>query len=70
MDKIIPAKLNAGDEIRVIAPSRSMKLLGADCIEIANKRFEEMGLKLTFGKNVMESDELLSSSIEWKLTTI
>ena len=37
--------LNTGDEIRVIAPSRSMKLLGEDCIEIANKRFEELGFK-------------------------
>ena len=35
-------KLKKGDEIRVIAPARSMKLLGVDCIEIANKRFEEM----------------------------
>ena len=60
-------QLNKGDEIRVIAPARSMKLLGADCIEIANKRFEEMGLKLTFGKHVMEADETMSSSIEARI---
>ena len=57
-------QLNKGDEIRVIAPARSMKLLGADCIEIANKRFEELGLKLSFGKHVKEADENMSSSIE------
>lgn len=59
--------LNSGDEIRVIAPARSMKLLGADCIEIANKRFEELGFKLTFGKHVMEADETMSSSIESRI---
>lgn len=61
---MIPNKLKAGDEIRVIAPARSMKLLGEDCIQIANKRFEELGLKLTFGKHVYEADENLSSSVE------
>lgn len=59
--------LNPGDEIRVIAPSRSMKLLGSDCIEIANKRFAELGFKLTFGKHVMESDDVMSSSIESRI---
>lgn len=60
-------QLNIGDEIRVIAPARSMKLLGADCIEIANKRFEELGFKLTFGKHVMEADDVMSSSIESRI---
>ena len=59
--------LNTGDEIRVIAPSRSMKLLGADCIEIANKRFADLGFKLTFGKHVMEADDVMSSSIESRI---
>ena len=59
--------LNTGDEIRVIAPSRSMKLLGADCIEIANKRFADLGFKLTFGKHVMEADDVMSSSIDSRI---
>lgn len=61
---MIPSKLKPGDEVRVIAPARSLSLLGADCIEIANKRFEELGLKLSFGKHVKEADENMSSSIE------
>jgi len=60
-------QLNTGDEIRVIAPARSMKLLGADCIEIANKRFADLGFKLTFGKHVMEADEVMSSSVESRI---
>ena len=52
MEKIIPEKLKKGDEIRVIAPSRSMNLLSSETIEIATKRLEDLGFKVTFGKNV------------------
>lgn len=62
---MIPEKLKKGDEIRVIAPARSMVILGEDCIQIARNRLEELGLKVTFGKHVMETDEdYVSSSIE------
>ena len=52
MKKIIPDKLKKGDEIRVIAPSRSMNLLNEETISIATKRLEDLGFKVTFGKNV------------------
>lgn len=55
MDKIIPNKLKIDDEIRVIAPSRSMKILREEVIEIAKGRLEQLGFKVTFGKNVMHS---------------
>ena len=54
---MIPKKLKAGDEVRVIAPSRSMTILGEDCKKIAAERLEALGLKVTFGKYVMEADE-------------
>ena len=53
---MIPSKLKPGDEVRVIAPSRSMKILGEDCKKIATERLEALGLKVTFGKHVMEAD--------------
>ena len=53
---MIPSKLKAGDEVRVIAPSRSMKILGEDCKKLATERLEALGLKVTFGKHVMEAD--------------
>ncbi len=53
---MIPNKLKAGDEVRVIAPSRSMTILGEDCKKIATERLEALGLKVTFGKHVMEAD--------------
>lgn len=62
---MIPQKLKAGDEVRVIAPSRSMAILGEDCKKIATERLEALGLKVTFGKHVMEADsDYLCASIE------
>lgn len=52
MDKIIPNKLKVGDEIRVIAPSRNMNLLSDETIKIAVQSLENIGFKVTFGKNV------------------
>ena len=65
---MVPEKLKAGDEVRVIAPSRSMVILGEDCKALATERLEEMGLKVTFGKYVMESDEdYLAASVEHRV---
>lgn len=55
MEKIIPNKLKIGDEIRVIAPSRSMSILSEETINIAKARLEKLGFKVTFGKNVFHS---------------
>ncbi len=67
MNKIYPEKLKAGDEVRIIAPSRSIKILSEEIKNIANKRFTDLGLKLTFGKHVKEIDEFSSSSIESRI---
>lgn len=62
---MIPAKLKPGDEVRVIAPSRSMVILGEDCKALATERLEALGLKVTFGKHVMEADsDYLCASVE------
>jgi len=67
MEKIYPKKLKTGDEVRVIAPARSMSLISKESREIANKRFVDMGLKLSFGKHIEESDDFVSSSIESRI---
>lgn len=54
MKKIIPPKLNKGDEIRIIAPSRSMAILKDDIVNLAKARLEEIGFKVTFGKNSLK----------------
>lgn len=67
MNKIYPKKLKKGDEVRIIAPSRSIKILSKEIKSIANERFVDLGLKLSFGKHVEEADEFVSSSIESRL---
>lgn len=63
----IPQKLKAGDTIRIIAPSRSLSIISQELRNLANQRFEEMGLKLTFGKHIAENDDFASSSIESRI---
>lgn len=72
MKKIVPAKLVPGDEIRVVAPARGLKLIGEDSRKQALSRFAEMRLKVTFGKNTTDEnfDMMLSSSIEKRVEDI
>lgn len=63
LEKIYPQKLQAGDEIRIVAPARSMALLSAEVKKIANDRLAALGFKVSFGKNVDEKDDFISSSI-------
>lgn len=66
MKKIIPNKLVVNDEVRVIAPSRSMGILSDETISIAISTLESLGLKVTFGRHVNESvdDDYNCASIE------
>lgn len=56
MQKIVPQPLQKGDEIRVIAPSRGIKIIGKDAREIATRRFEEMGLNVTYGRHTVDEN--------------
>ena len=70
LSMIIPEKLKIGDEIRIIAPARSMGILTEETKSIANKRLADLGFKVTFGKHVDEIDEFNSSSIQSRLTDL
>jgi len=67
---MIPQKLKPGDEIRVIAPSRSLGIISVPTREIAIKRLSEMGFKVTFSKHAEEKDEFFSSSIESRVADL
>ncbi|NTW61316.1 LD-carboxypeptidase [Candidatus Saccharibacteria bacterium] len=60
-------KLKPGDEIRVIAPSRSLDIITEEVREIANARLAELGFKVSFGRNVEQIDDFKSSSIESRI---
>lgn len=67
MNKIYPDRLKTGDEVRVIAPAMSYSIFSEELKTIANKRFEDLGLKLTFGKHINEKNDFTSSSIESRI---
>jgi muramoyltetrapeptide carboxypeptidase LdcA involved in peptidoglycan recycling len=67
MDKVFPTKLKSGDEVRVIAPARSLAIISEEVRRIANDRFSALGLKLSFGKHVEKKDDFASSSIESRI---
>jgi len=43
---MIPPKLKIGDQIAIIAPSRSLGLLSPETKKIANQRFLDLGLEI------------------------
>ncbi len=54
--------LKPGDEIRVIAPSRSMLFLKQDRERTALKKWNELGYKVTYGRNVKSNVDIMKSS--------
>lgn len=68
-NKIISQKLISGDQIRVIAPSRSASIISKSNFDIANERMQkEFGTLITFGKNIEEKDIFNSSSVEARIS--
>lgn len=60
---MIAEKLRPGDEIRVIAPSRSQAVIWANVHEKAMKFWEKSSFHLTFSRNCRELDSYHSSSV-------
>ena len=66
MQKLVPARLQKGDEVRIVAPATGLKIIGQDCREIAKERFEAMGLKVSFAKNTTDENFDMFASSEIK----
>lgn len=64
---MLPKRLSPGDQIRVIAPARSMDLIKEEQVKLAVGRLEGLGFRLTFGKHVNGHDEFFSSPIEQRI---
>ena len=63
MTNIVPSKLRSGDEVRIVAPSRGLKIIGEDSRRIAAERFAKWGLKVTFGRHTTDDNwNMLGSS--------
>jgi muramoyltetrapeptide carboxypeptidase len=64
MRTIYPKKLKKGDQVMVIAPSYSHQKFTKKFESTAVKRFNQLGLKITWGKNLNKCDSFESSSIQ------
>lgn len=59
-----PPRLRPGDEVRVIAPSRSRAMVNEfDHSALIERRLRDLGLRVTYGEHVDERDEFDSSPI-------
>ena len=67
---VVPPKLKQGDEIRVVAPSRSLSLLTKEHVQLAKENLEKHGFVVTFSKNCKEKDMFLSSSVKSRVEDI
>ena len=63
MARITPARLKKGDEIRVVAPSRTMAPFIEAVKDKAKKNLESLGFKVSFGKYLTEYDDFGSTSV-------
>lgn len=67
---MLPERLKAGDEIRVLAPSRSLAIVKGEQRRIAEERLTELGFIVTYGRTVMEHDDFFSNSVEDRIADI
>lgn len=63
---IIPQRLKKGDKVMIIAPSRSLKLIGDDCRKIAEERLADLGLEIVFAPNTTDENFDMTMSADIK----
>jgi muramoyltetrapeptide carboxypeptidase len=67
---VIPPKLRPGSSVRVIAPSRSLAVIGDDTRAEADQKLAGLGFELSFGEHVGECDDFASSSVRARLADL
>ena len=65
-----PSRLQAGDEIRVVAPSRSLAIVKGEQRRLAEERLMNLGFTVTYGKTALLHDDFFSNSIEDRIEDI
>lgn len=58
---VVPPKLRSGSSVRVIAPSRSLAIIGSEVRAVADRKLAALGLTVSFGERVSECDGFSSS---------
>ena len=72
MTSIHPPLLKPGDGVRIIAPSRSLALpwITADIRALAQRRLEDLGLRVSFGDHLDYADAFASTSVAHRLADL
>lgn len=65
-----PKHLQPGDEVRIVSPSTSLGVIPEEQRQIAIRRLEELGLRVTFSRHADELDKWNSSSIASRVTDL
>jgi muramoyltetrapeptide carboxypeptidase len=67
---VIPAKLRPGDEVRIVSPAVSLGFIPEDQRTMARERFEALGLRVSFSRNVEVLDRFDSSPVEARVSDL
>jgi muramoyltetrapeptide carboxypeptidase LdcA involved in peptidoglycan recycling len=67
---VVPPKLRPGSSVRVIAPSRSLAIIGSDTRAEADRKLAALGLKISFGEHVGDCDDFSSSPAAARLADL
>jgi muramoyltetrapeptide carboxypeptidase len=67
---VIPPKLSAGASVRVIAPSRSLPMIGPEARAEADLKLAALGLRVSFGDHVGISDDFGSAPVADRLADL
>jgi muramoyltetrapeptide carboxypeptidase LdcA involved in peptidoglycan recycling len=67
---VVPPKLRSGSSVRVIAPSRSLAIIGPEVRAEADRKLAALGLTVSFGERVSECDAFSSSPAAARLADL
>jgi muramoyltetrapeptide carboxypeptidase len=70
MERIYPESLTFSSEVRVIAPSRSLAIISQDNRSVANGRFKDLGIRISYASHAEEMDDFTSSPIGLRVDDI
>ena len=67
---MIPAKLQFGDELRVVSPAVSLGFIAEEQKQTARERLESLGLRLSYSTNAEVIDRFDSSPVEARVSDL
>jgi len=67
---VIPAKLKAGDGVRVVSPAVSLGFIPREQREVAEERWRELGLRISYSPNGEILDRFDSSPVEVRVSDL